>query len=468
MDRKLLDLLKITSALAKAARVESDIDAEAVNEIENLWIAAQEVDSEGRRTRAASEALRKLSHPKGLSTPLTRAVPASQKKSLASLSKAQASAEKALSDMVVAIIHHAEFEALRDAQPLLTNRKGEVSSSSKDEDVLWFIDWLKQHDVPPYILRRMPEWMKELLAKLMLDARDTKFEATENLWPRLFRAGVLGARGITPTPDEQRLLAEAADFREFPDDTVRRRLEQRLGRTLDVSIEFAAAIEAIVRERDTLSPYEEELLYCASKEQVSAEAKMIATILGEGDDKLPSIEAARRSIISTGEVASQVEGNEFAKTVSIVVQAIRECDKRDFDGRHWPEAIAATCQNAFTRYRPLDTSDTGFWSLMAVSLELSGLSVKYENAKGFAFQDMFGLVSQPGLGSERSDVLTDAVTIPSSLTRGSSYGPSEDAASSDSPEGSPTGSSVVVYTPPQSAPPPPRRSARRYTQEDLA
>ena len=76
---------------------------------------------------------------------------------------------------------------------------------------------------------------------------------------------------------------------------------------------------------------------------------MIAALLGEGDDKIPSIEAARQSIISTGKIASEIENDEFAKAVSIFVQAIRECDKRDFDGRHWPEAIAVTCQNTFSR-----------------------------------------------------------------------------------------------------------------------
>lgn len=468
MDRKLLALLKTTSALAKAAGVESGADAEAVNEIEKLWIAAQEVDSKGRRTRAASEALRKLSHPKGSSTPLARAVPASQKKSLACLSKAQASVQQAMADMVMAIVYQAEFEALRDAQPLLTNRKGEVPSSSKDDDVLWFIDWLKQHDVPPYILRRMPEWMKELLAKLMLDARDTKFENAENLWPRLFHAGVLEARGITPTSDERRLLAEAADFREFQEETIRQRLEQRLGRTLDVSIEFANAIEAIIRERDTLSAYEQELLFCASEERVSAEATMIAAILGEGIDKIPSIEAARRSIISTGEVASKIEGDEFAKAVSTIVQAIRECDKRDYDGRHWPEAVATTCQNTFSRYRRLDTSDTGFWSLMAVSLELSGLFEKYEYAKGFAFSDMFVSDGHPTIGSGQPDILLETDTCHSSPATGNTHDEFVDAASYDGSDPSPNGSSVIVYTPTQSAPPSSRRAARRYTQEDLA
>ncbi len=231
MDRKTLDLLKILSATAKAAGAESGINTEVVNEIEKLWLAAQEVDSKGHRTRAASEALRKLAHPKGASTPLKRAVPAAQRKSLSSQAKAQASSAKALSDCVAALIDQAEFEALRDARPLLTNRKGDVVSSSKDEDVLWFIDWLKQHDVPPYILRRMSEWMKELLAKLMLDARDHKFEAPGNAWPKLFRAGVLEARGITPTPDEQRLLAEAAEIKISGSDVSRQALEDRLGRT---------------------------------------------------------------------------------------------------------------------------------------------------------------------------------------------------------------------------------------------
>lgn len=468
MDRKQLDLLKIMSAAAKAAGAESDIDTEVVNEIEKLWTAAQEVDGQGRRTRAASEALRKLAHPKGVSTPLTRAVPAAQKKALSSQIKAEASSQKALSDLVAAIIHQAEFEALRDAQPLLTNRKGDVASSSKDEDVLWFVDWLRWHDVPPYILRRMPEWMKELLAKLMLDARDTKFETQENLWPRLFRAGILQARGITPTTDEQRLLAEAAEFVEVGNDAVRQSLEKRLGRTLDVSIEFAGAIEAIVRERDTLSRSERDLLYCASQEQWSFEAKMIAALLGEEDDKIPSIEAARQSIISTGEIASKIETNEFAKNVSMFVQAIRECDKRDFDGLHWPQAIAVTCKNTFSRCRHLDTSDTGFWSLMAVSLELSGLFAKYEDAKGYAFLDMFELAEAHPEVDERSSHSTQICEAFSNLDPNAASDADEVLASTAGSSPIRPGRAVIPYIPPRPASPSPRRTSRHYTQEDLA
>ena len=468
MDRKTLDLLKILSATAKAAGAESGINTEVVNEIEKLWLAAQEVDSKGHRTRAASEALRKLAHPKGASTPLKRAVPAAQRKSLSSQAKAQASSAKALSDCVAALIDQAEFEALRDARPLLTNRKGDVVSSSKDEDVLWFIDWLKQHDVPPYILRRMSEWMKELLAKLMLDARDHKFEAPGNAWPKLFRAGVLEARGITPTPDEQRLLAEAAEIKISGSDVSRQALEDRLGRTLDISIEFAAAIEAILRERDTLTPHEQELLYCASQERWSSEAKMIAALLGEGDDKIPSIEAARQSIISTGKIASEIENDEFAKAVSIFVQAIRECDKRDFDGRHWPEAIAVTCQNTFSRCEHLDTSDTGFWSLLAVSLELSGLSEKYEDVKGFAFPDAPDLADSYSKTDGHPHHLSGSEGATSDMGMNARSDGVEDFASIDVPQPAQSGRAIIPYITPQPVMRSTMRTSRRYSQEDLA
>lgn len=105
---------------------------------------------------------------------------------------------------------------------------------------------------------------------------------------------------------------------------------------------------------------------------------------------------------------------------------------------------------------------------MAVCLELSGLSRKYEDAKGYAFLDMFDVADAQSRVDEQSQHSSGLERTTSGADMRAASDEVEVFDPLDLPPPAQLGRAVIPYVPPHAATPAPERASRRYTQEDLS
>ena len=370
-----LRLLKQLASLAKSTAPDDIADGEALLA---LYDQAFEVDAAGRRTRAASEARRTLANPQMVSTPMARSVAARRKKSLKYAALANKAFVNAMGALGLAIQAEIELAAHEEAEALSDNRKATPEIGTAEADLRSIDTWLRDMDIKPYELPRLPAQKRELIARLLHDARnDPNYDRPDNVWPLLFRAGVLSTPGVEPTPHERDLLAEAWDRNLFDHGTVLRGLEHRIGGNLDVTASFAASCELIAQRAVELGGVEAMLIFCAHGEKVSLEADVISAMLQTPAEERWRIEAAIQSIKLTGDTAFALRDNDIAKAVASLIAGIQEADNRGHDKAEWISLILYNFIEKSSLVTQYADEPHRFWALFALALRLSGLDKKY-------------------------------------------------------------------------------------------
>ena len=231
-----VDLLKFLSQLADAAKAGTAEDRAAIEEFTQLAELADECDADGNLTRRASEARRKLANPSMASTPMKRAVEAQRAKMLKSNKRATDLFMKAAEALGLALQDSIAFKTYDEAKPLEGNRKAKDTGPEVNEDIQHFLNWMDEERLPPYVFGRLKIAEKGLIARLIRDAReDPYYERKDNVWTLLFGAGMLEAPQAAPTDDQRKAMAMAWSRYYGSSGSLRKDLEARLGRPLDVS-----------------------------------------------------------------------------------------------------------------------------------------------------------------------------------------------------------------------------------------
>jgi hypothetical protein len=366
--------MKLLNQLADLAKIAAPDDIADVEAFLALQEKAYEVDSGGRRTRAASEARRMLANPHMVSTPMARSIAARRKKSLKYAAQANEAFVKAVGALGVAIQAELELAAHQEAETLPDNRKGDPQVDTAEADLKFIEVWLRDMGIKPYELARLPHAKRDLIARLLNDARNDR---ADNVWPLLFHAGLLSTPGVELTPHERALLAEACDRNQFDHATLLRDLEHQTGEKLDVSASFAASCELIAQRAAELGSVEAMLIFCAHGEQVSREADIVSAMLPTPVDDRWRIEAAIQSIKMTGETAHALRNDDIAKAVASLVAGIREADTRGHDKAEWISLILHNFVEKSSFVTQFSDEPRQFYALFTLALRLSGLDQKY-------------------------------------------------------------------------------------------
>lgn len=373
-----LALLKFLNQLADAAKAGKAEDRAAIEEFTQLGELADERDADGNLTRRASEARRKLANPAMVSTPMPRAVEARRAKMLKSSKRATDLFTEAGVALGVALQDSIAFKTFDEAKPLEGNRKAKGTGQEVNEDIQHFLNWMDEERLPPYVFGRLTNAEKGLIARLIRDAReDPYYERKDNVWTLLFGAGMLEAPQAAPTDDQRKAMAMAWSRYYGSSDSLRKDLEDRLGRPLDVSESFAASMEVIAKRADELGDQEWKLLFCAAKEQISEDAEVIGRILGYDMQGKQRIEAAIASITNTARLAHDYEHDAFAIAVASFVAGIDECATREYPIEEWPQLILNGYFKEISSVTKFGHDSKQFWALFAFAMKLSGLDRKY-------------------------------------------------------------------------------------------
>ena len=373
-----LALLKFLSQLADAAKAGTAEDRAAIEEFTQLAELADECDADGNLTRRASEARRKLANPSMASTPMNRAVEARRAKMLKSSKRATDLFTQAGVALGVALQDSIAFKTYDEAKPLEGNRKAKDTGHEVNEDIQHFLNWMDEERLPPYVFGRLTIAEKGLIARLIRDAReDPHYERKDNVWTLLFGAGMLEAPQAAPTDDQRKAMAMAWSRYYGSSGSLRKDLEDRLGRPLDVSESFAASMEVIAKRDDALGDEEWRLLFCAAKEQISEDAEIIGRILGYDMQGKQRIEAAITSINNTARLAHNYKDDAFAIAVASLVAGIDECATRQYPVEEWPQLILNGYFKEISSVTRFGHDPKQFWALFALAMKLSGLDRKY-------------------------------------------------------------------------------------------
>lgn len=373
-----LALLKFLSQLADAAKAGTAEDRAAIEEFTQLAELADECDADGNLTRRASEARRKLANPSMASTPMNRAVGARRAKMLKSSKRAIDLFMKAAEALGLALQDSIAFKTYDEAKPLEGNRKARDTGHEVNEDIQHFLNWMDEERLPPYVFGRLKIAEKGFIARLIRDAReDPYYERKDNVWTLLFGAGMLEAPQSAPTDDQRKAMAMAWSRYYGSSDSLRKDLEARLGRPLDVSESFAASMEVIAKRDDALGDEEWRLLFCAANEQISEDAEIIGRILGYDMQGKQRIEAAITSINNTARLARNYENDAFAIAVASLVAGIDECATRQYPIEEWPQLILNGYFKEISSVTKFGHDPKQFWALFALAMKLSGLDRKY-------------------------------------------------------------------------------------------
>lgn len=373
-----LALLKFLSQLADAAKAGTAEDRAAIEEFTQLAELTAECDADGNLTRRASEARRKLANPEMVSTPMKRAVGARRAKMLKSSKRATDLFTQAGVALGVAIQDSIAFKTYDEAIPLEGNRKANKPGREVTDDIQSFLNWLEEQDIPAYVFSRLTIAEKGLIARLIRDAReDPYYERKDNVWTLLFGAGMLKAPQAAPTDDQRKAMAMAWSRYYGSSDSLRKDLEDRLGRPLDVSESFAASMEVIAKRDDELGDEEWRLLFCAANEQISEDAEIVGRILGYDMKGKQRIQAAITSITNTAHLAQNYKNDAFAFAVASLVAGIDECAKRQYPIEEWPQLILNGYFKEISSITKFGHDPNQFWALFALALKLSGLDQQY-------------------------------------------------------------------------------------------
>lgn len=373
-----LALLQFLNQLAEAANACAPEDHAAIKEFTELAELTAECDSDGNVTRRASEARRKVANPAMVSTPMKRAVEAKRSRMLKLSKRATDAFAETSVALALAVQAQIELMTYEEAKPLEGNRKAKDTGLEINEDIQTFLNWLDEERLPSYVFGRLTITEKAMFARLIRDAReDPYYERNDNVWTLLFGAGLLEAPQAAPTDDQRKAMALALSRHQGSSASLRKDLEDRLGRRLDVSESFAASMEIIAKRADQLGDQEWRLLFCAANEQISEDAEIIGGILGYDMKGKQRIEAAITSITNTARLAQDYKDDAFTIAVAALVAGVDECAKRQRDIERWVELV-------FNGYFYEESSVTKFvdepeqfWALFALALKLSGLDRKY-------------------------------------------------------------------------------------------
>jgi hypothetical protein len=373
-----LPLLEFLSRLSELAKIAAPDDRAAIDKFVALNKKALEVDKEGRRTRAASEARRTLENPEMVSTPMKRGIAAKRKKLL----KYSARATEAFAEATAAagLLAQAELEMriFEEAQPLPDNRKAYPSSETADPDLKYIDVWLREMDIKPYELARLSPTERGLIGRLLKDARnDPDYTSENNLWPLLFNAGVLNLKDAQPTQHQKDLMAEAWERNHYKYDTLLTQVQDRTGQRLDVTASFAAACQLVARRAFEMDSVEAMLLFCAYREKISLETEIVSAMMNIPADDRYRVEAAIQSIRLSGEVAHATDNNSLAKAVASIISCVNECDTRQHDVEDWVGILIENYVERGTFVTKLATNEQKFWALFILGLQLSELDKKY-------------------------------------------------------------------------------------------
>lgn len=161
------------------------------------------------------------------------------------------------------------------------------------QDLQRFVTAMEDRGVARFKLGRMREHEYDMLAMMAADAhRDPRYLEPDNIFNRMFHAGVLEAFRNNMSEDESALLAEAAARRDEPETfTLRDDLEKRLGRHLDITPSFAAACESLLLKAEELTTGEADALYEARGRQWLRQTEWLCKILAVPIEKKGQVEA---------------------------------------------------------------------------------------------------------------------------------------------------------------------------------
>ena len=176
---------------------------------------AEERDENGKLTQAARAAREMLRNPLLVQMPIKRTRRVRKKK--ARMLKAKA--EKAVAEALLAVFEHdqsqTELDILDEYDPRSENDippcRERQDQDKIDAMVRPFIDALRERNISPSTIGRLSALFVDLFAKLIADLRnDPDIESPENLWGRMFRAGILDAFVDAMTSDEAAVIQYAS------------------------------------------------------------------------------------------------------------------------------------------------------------------------------------------------------------------------------------------------------------------
>lgn len=335
---------------------------------------------EGRLTGLASDALQKLRNPFFRTTSSSAAIQNAQRARQANLKKFAKLLPGVIEAYGLAFQAELEIEVLENAKKLgqPTSRKKGSQLDATDANIQHFFDWMARYKIRPYIFGRLSEDKLELIARLIIDARnDPTYQRADNAWPLLFQAGLLDAPGAAPSADDQKLLGEAYHRLHKPDQAqLLPALERRLGRPLNVSPYLAAAVEAILSRADDVGEQEANILFAGAQEQIEDDVEVVFGLLNGTMDRI-RIAAALQSIRTAANLIEQRAQSGPDVALATMVEAIDECDARGFPAADWPELVWKDLVAMRSTVSQHVTSRKQFWTLFAAALQRSELAGRH-------------------------------------------------------------------------------------------
>lgn len=369
--------------LATDAQPYQPLLKQTVEDFERLIKASEERSPTGGRTKLARQAAQSLrnktlrtGHPNAAAAAAARAVKATGE-------QFGKDAEKAVKSW--AIWYQAQLEHY-----IQSDKSSDVSSTRESgtgesrEDVRRLLDELKKRNVPPHAVGRLRSFQYDVLA-LAIDHgnNDRQFERPDNFWCHLVHHGVLTAYHdkIDLAEDEVRLIAEASAYLSDPESfALREKLEERIGRRLNVHPELAAGCQIVLANGDELTTGEAEALFTSSGARFSEHSIEIATLLGLGSDETTKVDAFVKFLTGL-----RYEGAGLQNKLSWIVHALTTYIDDLADRHLCPSEWLPALSQAFLQPSGLidrNVPDEGaFWTLLALALERSRAHREFEAAR---------------------------------------------------------------------------------------
>ena len=209
----MIKLLRRTTSAFPYLNAETEAYVEAKAKTEDR-------DENGKLTQAARAAREMLRNPLLVQMPIKRTRRVREKQNR----KLKAKAEKAVAEALLAVFEHdqsqIELEILNEDD---SRSEDDVPPSRERHDrdridamVRPFIDGLMERNISASTIGRLSALFMDLFAKLIADLRDDPdIENPENLWGRMFRAGILDAFVDAMTSDEAAVIEHARSRHHF-------------------------------------------------------------------------------------------------------------------------------------------------------------------------------------------------------------------------------------------------------------
>lgn len=260
--------------------------------------------------------------------------------------------------------------SLHDDKPSIIAPSREGPPVEGWEDLGRFTKAMEDREVELFRLGRLRNHEFDFMADLIMGAtNDPQYANPENRWNHLFHGGFLDAYRNNLTDDEAILLADVKTFIEDPTSLVLRdKLEARLGRTLDVTPQFAAACQVLATQVGELSFGEADALFHAERQQWSRETPHLCQLLSIPVEDKIKVEAIVR-LLSSRTLTSDDFGLRFA--FHAIKTANEALERNTVPYHNWLPALADVFGGEESFVGKQFRDPAGFWALYAHVLKNS-------------------------------------------------------------------------------------------------